>query len=274
MLIHTLPFLLSLITLLPLFLQNAETKIEILERLYINHQKVTGHYVLYSVVNILQFLFYNTLIFKDLKVRKLLKNNKSIQSNLQWVYRLMLIMNMIIVAYIMVYISFIISNNYEHIFILIFISSLLATIFLTTFHLIKNPFFFEKSFGTYHRSTLNKRVSIKLDKTLISFLKEEKSYLNPEIKIAELAKMLDVNTHQLSQFLNQKMNTTYNAMMNSLRIDHAKNMLRNDLQKEKTILSVALDSGFSNQSNFIRVFKNYTNLTPSQYRFQQINSVS
>lgn len=117
-------------------------------------------------------------------------------------------------------------------------------------------------------------MSIKLDKTLISFLKEEKSYLNPEIKIAELAKMLDVNTHQLSQFLNQKMNTTYNAMMNSLRIDHAKNMLRNDLQKEKTILSVALDSGFSNQSNFIRVFKNYTNLTPSQYRFQQINSVS
>lgn len=270
LLIHSLPFLLSTITLLPLFLQNAQNKIEIIEHIYVNHQKITGHYVIYSVINIIQFLIYNILIFREIKLKRLLRSNKSIQNNLQWVYLLMLIINVIVIAYIGVYISFILFNNYESVFILIFISLLLVTIFLTTFQLIKNPFFFEKSFGTYNRSTLIKDISINLDKNIIPFLNQEKPYLNPEIKIAELAQMLNVSTHQLSQFLNQKMNTTYNSMMNTFRINHAKNILSNDFQKEKTILSIALDSGFTNQSNFIRVFKNYTNLTPSQYRLQQI----
>ena len=270
LLIHSLPFVLTTLTLLPIFLLDAQKKIEIIEHVYVNHQKVTGHYVLYSVINIIQFVVYNALIFKEIKLKKLLRNNKSIQNNIQWVYRLMLILNIIIVAYIMVYISFIISNDNQTIFMIGFISLLLITIFMTTSQLIKNPFYFEKSFGTYNRSTLKTDISSKLDEDLISLITKEKPFLDPDIKLAELASMLDVSSHQLSQFLNQKMNTTYNAMVNSFRVDHAKNLLNNDPLKEKTILSIALDSGFTSQSNFIRVFKNYTNLTPSEYRIQQI----
>ena len=42
-------------------------------------------------------------------------------------------------------------------------------------------------------------------------------------------------------------------------------------EKER-FTDIAFDSGFADQSHFIRVFRSYTGLSPKQYRFQTIQN--
>jgi AraC family transcriptional regulator len=48
-----------------------------------------------------------------------------------------------------------------------------------------------------------------------------------------------------------------------VKIEHAKIMI---IQKETKLESIAFDLGFQSYVNFARTFKNYTNLSPKEYR--------
>lgn len=61
---------------------------------------------------------------------------------------------------------------------------------------------------------------------------------------------------------------TYIEYLNHLKIEHAKNMLQTcDL----SIIEIALDSGFSSPSSFLRAFKKQTGYSPLQYKKRKIN---
>ena len=53
------------------------------------------------------------------------------------------------------------------------------------------------------------------------------------------------------------------SFINMLRIDEAKSLLRST---ESTVLTVALECGFKNESSFYRVFYTLTGVTPKEYR--------
>ncbi|MBO5912812.1 MAG: helix-turn-helix transcriptional regulator, partial [Clostridia bacterium] len=54
--------------------------------------------------------------------------------------------------------------------------------------------------------------------------------------------------------------------VNRLRLNYAKNLL---LSSEKSIIDVALDSGFENVTYFNRCFKQESGLTPTEFRRQR-----
>jgi AraC-like DNA-binding protein len=66
-----------------------------------------------------------------------------------------------------------------------------------------------------------------------------------------------------SRLIKEKTGRTFTDLMAQYRVDHAKAMLR---RTGKSLIQIAMNCGFEDQSYFSRVFKRYTGVTPRAYR--------
>ncbi|MGO1728731.1 MAG: helix-turn-helix domain-containing protein [Flavobacteriaceae bacterium] len=100
----------------------------------------------------------------------------------------------------------------------------------------------------------------------IGDFEDSQLYLNPKMRIALLAKHLETNTRYLSTIINASKDKSFNAYINSLRIQYIIGKL-NSTPKYLTykISYLAKESGFASQSSFTTAFKEETGLTPSVY---------
>lgn len=89
-------------------------------------------------------------------------------------------------------------------------------------------------------------------------------WLQMELTLSQLATSIHVNPHHLSQIINSEFGKTFACYINEHRINEACKLLSDD--SEKTVLEIALQSGFSSKSSFNTLFKKQTELTPSEYR--------
>ncbi len=268
LLLHMLPFFICTLTLVPFFQLSAEIKLEIVRDIYYEHQEIRGFSLLYSALNILQFIIYNILIARSIRKQRSTKAKKSQRFGVSWMNILLITLNTIVGMYIVLYLSFIYTTEFQPILIVIFITLMVTTIYLTGYHLVKNPFYFSTYKASYEKSPLKSETVKDLDERLNMLLTDQKPFLNSDIKLTEVASQLDVSPHQLSQFINQSKEISFTELINSFRIKHAAELLKIDSSKGQTILAIALESGFSNQANFIKVFKENTGLTPSEFRRQ------
>lgn len=95
-------------------------------------------------------------------------------------------------------------------------------------------------------------------------MERERIYLNPVLRIEELASMLSTNRTYVTRAFRLKFNSTFTEVVNRYRIEHAKELMRQD--RRKRIDEVARESGFGSANFFGRVFKNAEGVTPTQWR--------
>ncbi len=105
---------------------------------------------------------------------------------------------------------------------------------------------------------------------LQEFMEKEKPYLEPEINIVELSEKIHIHTRHLSQIINDSLNQNFYDFINSYRIKEAIKYLSNPLQNKMTILEILYAAGFNSKSTFYKVFREYTGLTPTEYRKQKL----
>lgn len=110
-----------------------------------------------------------------------------------------------------------------------------------------------------------KRIAGQLESVMTS----NKPYLENNLTLPTLAKMLDLSPNYLSQTLNGYFNVNFFDFINGYRIDAAKRQLSEGDPKKYIILGLALDSGFNSKSAFYTAFKKHTGLTPTQFRKEQ-----
>ena len=75
--------------------------------------------------------------------------------------------------------------------------------------------------------------------------------------------MVHKPSQYVSQTLSQQLGTTFFDFINGARIDDAKQML---VDTDESVLDIALTIGFNSRSSFYKAFKQFTGVTPSQYR--------
>jgi len=85
------------------------------------------------------------------------------------------------------------------------------------------------------------------------------------LSLQELADNLEVKRHQLSSIINQKHNKNFYEFINQYRIEEVKAMMTNPKNKHLKLISLAYDAGFNSKASFNRIFKQMTNMTPSQF---------
>jgi len=99
-----------------------------------------------------------------------------------------------------------------------------------------------------------------------SYMRQEKPYLDPDFSVYSLALALNIPRRVLSQALNTGLSKNFYLYVNEYRIDEVKNLLKQSSEKQLTILEVAFQAGFKSKSSFNSLFKQYCDMTPSQYR--------
>lgn len=117
----------------------------------------------------------------------------------------------------------------------------------------------------------NKKISIDDATPLITeleqFMTTQKVFLDANLVMPKLAKMLSWSTPKLSQLLNDNLDRSFNDFVNSYRIEHAKTLLLSDTAMKMEEL--AERSGFNSLSTFYAAFKKHTQLTPAKYKALQ-----
>lgn len=94
-------------------------------------------------------------------------------------------------------------------------------------------------------------------------MEEDKLYRTVELNREMLARKLAVTENQLSRIINHSFAANFNLMVNSYRIQEAKEML---IGTEDGITEIAFAAGFNSIPSFNRVFKQITGLSPTEYR--------
>ncbi len=116
----------------------------------------------------------------------------------------------------------------------------------------------------YERSFLKGVDTGIIRERLVNLMEEEKVYRDSELTLQSLAATMKLSPHQLSQFLNEKMGTSFTRFINRYRVDEAKSLLAKT--REHTVLNICFIVGFSSKSSFNTIFKNFTGQTPTDYR--------
>lgn len=100
---------------------------------------------------------------------------------------------------------------------------------------------------------------------LLHWMETERPYLNPGLKITDLAQQMHMPSHHLSQILNESIRLNFNDFVNAYRVGEAQRRLKNERYRHLSIEALGMDCGFSSKTTFNRAFKKITGETPGAY---------
>lgn len=101
---------------------------------------------------------------------------------------------------------------------------------------------------------------------ILQMMRLEKPFLNPDLRLAEMAAKLDLSNAHLSEILHYGFKENFHNFINFYRVVEAQKLMEEENQKDSKIIAIAFEAGFKSKTTFNRVFKNYTGQTPSEYR--------
>ncbi|NER14426.1 helix-turn-helix domain-containing protein [Leptobacterium flavescens] len=117
----------------------------------------------------------------------------------------------------------------------------------------------------YRTSPLSDEQSRQIQKRIRNAIEGEELYLNPNLKIGDLAKAIETPSHHISQVLNHSMQAGFYDIINKYRVDRARELLCSATLEKLSIQAIGEECGFNNKASFYRAFKKHTQMTPSEY---------
>jgi AraC-like DNA-binding protein len=101
--------------------------------------------------------------------------------------------------------------------------------------------------------------------TLRKHFETTKPYLNPELRLSELALHFNINISSLSTLINLCFDQNFNDLINTYRIEAFIQKVNEGGLKHFTLMSLAYDSGFNSKTTFNRAFKKHTSISPTEF---------
>ncbi|UZD23733.1 helix-turn-helix transcriptional regulator [Algoriphagus halophytocola] len=107
----------------------------------------------------------------------------------------------------------------------------------------------------------------KIDSTLIDQLAQFKRLINENFaqlkNVQEYADLMNVSVRKLNLICKKTLNTNAREVIKQRILIEAKNLLTHT---DRQVIEIAFDLNFTDSSNFVKFFKQQTNLTPLEYR--------
>ncbi|MBQ4819482.1 helix-turn-helix domain-containing protein [Aquimarina sp. MMG016] len=113
-------------------------------------------------------------------------------------------------------------------------------------------------------NVFKKNENTELFHQLVQRIVGDKLYLDANVSLSSLSKLIHKSTQKTSEIINQNAKQNFNDFINHFRIKEAKKMLLGN--KNHTISAIAFDAGFNSLSSFNSAFKKFEGTTPSLYR--------
>jgi len=88
-------------------------------------------------------------------------------------------------------------------------------------------------------------------------------FTKPKLSLKDLSDEMNLPSKYISYLINTYTSSNFNDFINSFRV---KEVLRKiPIEKNKTLLGIAMDAGFNSKSTFNQAFKHHTGKSPSEY---------
>jgi AraC-like DNA-binding protein len=96
-------------------------------------------------------------------------------------------------------------------------------------------------------------------------LTTEEIYLDPELKLRDVAKAIESTEKKVSYLINQYLKSSFYELINRYRVEKFKTEIANPENENLSIVGVAFNCGFPSKSSFYRAFKSNVSMSPSEY---------
>ena len=103
-----------------------------------------------------------------------------------------------------------------------------------------------------------------LMRRLCQMMEEHRVYLNPDLKVKEVATALGTTYTVLSNCIKSQQGCTFPQFVNTYRVALAQQLLSE--QPDMKLTEVWTATGFASESSFYRIFKSITGMTPNEWR--------
>ncbi len=94
------------------------------------------------------------------------------------------------------------------------------------------------------------------------------NFSDPSLSLETASSYIGINSAYLSRIFKSLLNQNFLHYVNSYRINHAKNLLKNT---DLPIQEIGTIVGYTNMTTFFRVFKKYTGTTPKTFRQENLS---
>ncbi len=279
--LHFLPSAIILLLMLPFYSMPADSKIGFMQGLVQDGVlKIPAEQLVFMAAHVLQTVGYIFSAYKFIgKKEEEFKGFSSyifVIKKLRWLNTFSVYFSIYFLLYFILVVTLFFLNSYQVQvdYVMLLITSL--SIYAIGYTAISNPQIFQAipdpELQTFEQNVEKQNEGLRngnkfpeLKERLLKYMDEQKPYLKSDLKISELADSLSVPYYQLSQLINQDFLVNFYDFINKYRVEEAKRLLVEDPRNYK-MLAIAYEVGFNSKATFNRVFKKYTDLTPSGFK--------
>jgi len=279
-LVHCLPFLFACLILIPQFFSvGGEGKQAFYDNFNSRPEVIFILYMVYIQVGTYIVAMFNVLN----RQRKIISENYSDEHHLtnRWLTQLISLFSLFYcLALVRTLYTFTTFNNIVTTMTLIMMFSIFVGICWILWQALNHPKLFigvnskievlsyKTNIGVKsNQSNEGKAISnVELIAKLENYMQINKPFLDPSLNIESLAKQIEIPSNELSLLINRKIGQHFFDFINAHRINFAADMLIDKNNQKRTVMEILYDAGFNSKSSFNTAFKKHKNVTPSQYR--------
>ena len=217
-------------------------------------------------------------LFKKLDINIFNNFSNSVNIDLFWIRKLVIVFGVIWTGLISVTVIHHIFHMFSMIFCTdgLFLSLSIFVILIGYFGLKQKVIFSSediivsveatKTHKKYSGSRLSDSEAKQYSGKLTDYMKSAKPYLNPDLSLPQLGTELNISSHYLSQVINEQFNLNFFDFVNGYRVEAFKEKITDPEFRNFSLLGIAFECGFNSKSAFNRIFKQTSGITPSQFK--------
>jgi AraC-like DNA-binding protein len=122
----------------------------------------------------------------------------------------------------------------------------------------------------YARSGMTGAASALIGERLTRRSRDERDFLDSDLKLVDLAERIGTSPQLLSEYLNDVLGLNFFDYVNGLRIAEVQRLMSDPAHASRAVQDLAFDAGFNSRSTFYTAFKKNCGMTPAEWRKQHV----
>ncbi|MCP4137664.1 MAG: helix-turn-helix transcriptional regulator [bacterium] len=291
-LLHFVPALVNWVQIAFFFMMTEGEKQQLIKEF--TEQNVTIDYVVSEIVLFIQLIIYAFLILRQFRqyrtnLEKYFTNIDKL--NLRWLRILIVFVIMAWMVYLFSFICYFIDFELFLLMDLVYLTLYTIFLYIMGYIALNQPEIFNRTHQMteeldkiseqqtaeqpgeesedeekYKKTKLDEGLIEEYMQKILSYMEETQAYKEAGLTLKELSDRVDIASHHVSQVINSRLNRNFFSFINNYRVEEAKRVLKDPAYEDENILSIAYDVGFNSKPTFNAIFKEYTQMTPTQFR--------